>query len=121
VKAADKMRLRKERGFKMKNFIFLCFASLFSFFHIQMESTQKKTELTLYYSPYCPYSQEVLSYLQKIQKTIPLKNVKKDPGAKEELKRIGGVLEVPCLVINDHALYKSDVIIQWLYEHEDEL
>src|ERR1700689_2406734 len=67
---------------------------------------------TLYYSPYCPYSREVLAYLTSIQKKIPLKNVKQDPQAKEELKRIGGILEVPCLIIGDQALYSSGTIIE---------
>jgi glutaredoxin len=78
-------------------------------------------EVTLYYAPYCPYSREVLGYLNKNQMQIPMKNVKQDPKAKEELKQLGGVLEVPCLMVGDVAIYSSEAIIQWLKEHEAEL
>lgn len=100
-------------------FILLGVLGFFSLYKIQAE-TQKKITLTLYYSPSCPYCKEVFNYLRKIKKNIPLKNVKKSSKAKEELKKIGGVLEVPCLVINNHALYKSKAIIQWLNEHQDD-
>jgi glutathione S-transferase len=79
----------------------------------------EKPSLILYYAPYCPYSQQVLVHLQKMRKSISLKNVKTDAKAKEELKKIGGILEVPCLVIDNYALYKSDAIIDWLNEHDN--
>lgn len=84
-------------------------------------STSEKVEKTLYYVPYCPYCRQVLDYLKTIQKTVTLKNVKEDPAAKEELKRIGGVLEVPCLIVGEEALYSSETIIEWLKEHGSEL
>jgi len=89
---------------------------------IKSSSAKKKPIMTLYYAAYCPFSQEVLAYLRKIKKKIPMKDVKKDPQAKDELKKMGGVLEVPCLIINGKdALYSSESIIQWLSEHREEL
>ena len=86
------------------------------------EQIKEKPLATLYYAAYCPFSQEVLAYLRSIQKKIPMKDVKKDPQAKEELKKKGGVLEVPCLIIDGKdALYSSEPIIQWLKEHREEL
>ena len=76
---------------------------------------------TLFYSPYCPYCQQVIDYLHKIQRKVHLKDVKKVPGAKDELKRIGGVLEVPCLIIDNTAIYRADPIIQWISEHKEDL
>jgi len=76
-------------------------------------------ELTLYYSPYCPYSKQVLSHLKRMDKQVPLKNVMQDPQAKEELKNCGR-LEVPCLLINGQPLYNSDAIIEWLDDHISE-
>lgn len=73
-------------------------------------------ELTLYYSPHCPYSKQVLSHLKQMDKQVPLKNVMQDPLAKEELKKWGR-LEVPCLSIDGQPLYNSDAIIEWLDDH----
>lgn len=84
-------------------------------------AVQERHVLVLYYTSYCPYSQKVLRYLNKIHKTIPMKNLENDPQAKAELKRIGGRMQVPCLVIDGQALYESDAIIDWLSQHQDEL
>lgn len=73
-------------------------------------------EVTLYYSPHCPYSRQVLSHLKQMDKQVPLKNVIQDPLAKEELKKCGR-LEVPCLLIDGQPLYNSDAIIEWLDDH----
>ena len=85
---------------KKLTILLLCFLMRRSF---SAEKWNASPAFTLYYAPYCPYSREVLAYLNKIQKKIPMKNVKQDPTAKEELKRLGGVLEVPCLMIGDQA------------------
>ncbi len=81
----------------------------------------EKLELTLFYKPWCPYCQKVLKYLEKIHKTVPLKNIDHDPEGKAYLVKIGGKSQVPCLMINQQALYESDRIIEWLDKHQDEL
>lgn len=81
----------------------------------------QKHVLLLYYTSYCPYSQKVLSYLNKIHKTLPMRNLGNVPKAKEELKEIGGKMQVPCLIIDGHPLYESDAIIDWLSKHQSEL
>lgn len=81
----------------------------------------EKPVLVLYYSPYCGYSQMVLNYLKQIHKTVPMKNVIDNPTAKDELKRYGGKLQVPCLFIDQNPLYESDKIIQWLSQNQDYL
>lgn len=100
---------------KKLTILFLCLWTLF------LNAEGKSPTLMLYYAPYCPYSKEVLSYLNKIQRQVPMKNVKQDPAAKDELKRLGGVLEVPCLMVGDEAIYSSEAIINWLKEHERDL
>ncbi len=80
----------------------------------------QKHELVLYYASYCPYSQKVLTYLEHMNWSIPMKNVERSRKAKDELKAVGGKLQVPCLVIDGKALYESDAIIQWLSEHKNE-
>lgn len=88
---------------------------------VMLCSDQEHHELLLYYTPYCPYSKKVLQYLQSIHKQVPMVNVQQDSAAKEELKRVGGKSQVPCLVIDGKAIYESDVIIHWLSQHQDEL
>ena len=75
-------------------------------------NSPQKTQLLLYYTSWCPYSQKVLNYLKQIQKTVPMKNLDNDSKAREELKKIGGKAQVPCLVIDQKALYESDAIIK---------
>lgn len=81
----------------------------------------KEEKITLYYAPSCPYSVRVLNYLKKIGRTVPLKNVKENAAYKEELKKAGGILQVPCLVVNGTAIYGDDEIINWLSQHKEEL
>lgn len=81
----------------------------------------KKTELLLFYTPWCPYSQKVLNYLNQIHKTVPMRNIQNDPQGKELLKSKGGKAQVPCLFIDGKALYESDMIIQWLANHKESL
>lgn len=79
---------------------------------------QEKPDLTLYYTTHCPYSRKVLRYLQEIHRTIPMKNVEKNPQSKGELLKMGGILQVPCLIVNEEAIYYADPIIDWLSAHQ---
>ena len=55
----------------------------------------------------------LLRFMQRRNITIPLKDTT-DPENREELIRIGGKGQVPCLVIDGKALYESMDIIAWL-------
>ena len=46
-----------------------------------------------------------------------MKNTRENPAFLEELVKIGGKSQVPCLVIDGRALYESDDIIEWLKEN----
>ncbi len=70
-------------------------------------------QLTLYQSEGCPYCQKVLRFMQQKGITIPMKNTW-DKSNREELITIGGMSQVPCLVIDGKAMYESDDIIAWL-------
>ena len=83
-----------------------------------MEEEQEPI-LVLYYNPNCPYSKKVLTFLEKIGKEIPLKNVENDPKAKDELLHLGGKSQTPCLFIDGKPLYESADIIGWLEEKKD--
>ena len=75
-------------------------------------------ELTLYYAPWCYYSNKVLNYLKRIHKAVPLKDIQ-NTLYKEELIRIGGKRQVPCLIVDGKPIYESNEIIAWLSSHQD--
>ena len=82
------------------------------------KTTLKKNSynLVLYISPGCPYCHKVTDYLKEQGRTIPIKNTR-DPGVREELVKIGGKSQIPCLIIDGKAMYESDAIIDWLENH----
>lgn len=85
-----------------------------------MTSQQEKYELVLYIMPSCPYCMRVVAYLQSIHKKIKTVDIRKVPGAKEHLIKVGGKKQVPCLFINGVPLYESKDIITWLDNHQNE-
>ncbi len=70
-------------------------------------------QLTLYYFNSCPFCRLVREYLARNNISVPMKNIQEDPAAREELTRIGGKSQVPCLIIDGKALYESLDIIEW--------
>jgi glutaredoxin 3 len=75
--------------------------------------------LTLYSNPSCPYCQKVSQYLAKEGKSIPTKNTQNRKN-QEELLKIGGKSQVPCLIINGKPLYESSDILKWLQTHKND-
>jgi glutaredoxin 3 len=70
-------------------------------------------ELTLYHFAGCPYCQRVRNFLSENGIQIPMKDIHENPGYRDELIKIGGKGQVPCLVINGKPLYESMDIIEW--------
>lgn len=99
------------------------FVLFFSAFAQPIESAEsiQKYQVTLYYSPQCPYSKKVLAYLKQSGIKIDMKNVKLDSIAREELIQRGGYAVVPCLIIDGRALYDANLIIDWLSVHQEDL
>jgi len=71
-------------------------------------------ELTLYFFPSCPYCRVVLDCLDRQDRKIPMRDIQKEAGAREDLLEIGGKGQVPCLVIDGKPLYESGDIVDWL-------
>jgi glutaredoxin len=71
-------------------------------------------KLMLYQFAGCPYCDKVRRFMQQSGITLPMKDTRADPRNREELVKIGGKGQVPCLVIDGKALYESDDIIEWL-------
>ena len=70
-------------------------------------------QLTLYHFAGCPYCQRVRDHLKSAAITVPMKDIRQNPVWHDELIKIGGKPQVPCLVIGDQALYESSDIIEW--------
>jgi glutaredoxin len=79
----------------------------------------EKPKLNLYYLPTCPYSKQVLQYLEEIHKTVPLESLVDNPKGKQLLEQVGGQLKVPCLTVDARAIYDSGPIIDWLSKHQE--
>lgn len=65
----------------------------------------------------CPYCQKVLAYLEGRGIQVPLRDISSDAAALEELVRIGGKQQVPCLFIDGEPLYESSDIIAHFAQH----
>jgi glutaredoxin len=72
--------------------------------------------LALYYSPFCPFCQKVLRYMERNNITVELRNTS-DPENLKTLISVGGKNQVPCLFINGKPMYESDDIIVYLGKH----
>ncbi len=110
----------------MKKFLLclaLCMASIAPTQCRAAETTTQKSYQTimLYYTSSCPYCHEVTDYLHSIQKTVPMKNLNGDAEGQDELKKAGGQVSVPALVVDGKAMYGSDAINAWIKQHQNEL
>jgi len=70
--------------------------------------------LTLYHFEGCPTCGRVRDFMAQNNISIPLKDIHAQPAYRDELIKIGGKKQVPCLVIDGKALYESLDIIEWL-------
>lgn len=67
----------------------------------------------LYYKKSCPYCQKVLRFMEDNHLTMDTRDTTQ-PGNQNDLIRIGGKKQVPCLIVNGKPLYESDDIIAYL-------
>lgn len=91
--------------------------------HIAMTDSISPQQLTLYYSPMCPFCHRVLDALQDLgfppdlansrAGDITLKNTNKHAAFSAELIAGGGKKTVPCLLI------ERDSKAEWMYESLD--
>lgn len=70
----------------------------------------------LFYKPTCPFCKKVLNYMDEHGIDLPLRDVSTDADAREELLRVGGKAQVPCLFIDGKPMYESGDIIDHLSE-----
>ena len=77
----------------------------------------------LFYMPACPFCQKVLRWMdaQGIAfgegGTVEPADITADPACREELARVGGKVQVPCLLIDGKPMYESDDVIAYLRDN----
>jgi glutaredoxin len=70
--------------------------------------------LTLYHYEACPFCVKVRRAMKRLSLTIETRDVKRMPGAKEQLLAGGGDLKVPCLRVQS-----GNGEVEWMYESAD--
>lgn len=55
--------------------------------------------------------------LERLKLEIPMRDIRAEEGARDELIEIGGKGQVPCLVIDGKPMYESADIVSWLEEN----
>lgn len=76
--------------------------------------SEKTSELVLYKFDACPYCRKTMRAIDRLGVVVRYRDTNNDAGAWEELKRIGGKDQVPCLLVNGKPMYESDDIIAFL-------
>ena len=71
-------------------------------------------QLALYHFQGCPYCARVRDFLTKEGITVPMKDTHANAAYREELLKIGGKSQVPCLIVDGKAIYESLNIIEWI-------
>ncbi len=75
-------------------------------------------QLTLYHFQGCPHCVRVRNFLVQAGIDVPMKDTHENPSYREELIKIGGKAQVPCLVIDGKALYESLNIMEWFKKNK---
>lgn len=75
-------------------------------------------ELKLYYMERCPFCKKVIQYMKRNNiEDVEMVDIEADPKNKDELIELGGMYQVPMLLIDGKPLYESDDIIKWFKEN----
>ena len=67
----------------------------------------------LYMKTTCPFCQKVLRFMGENDINLELRDINEGDN-RDELVKIGGKAQVPCLVIDGKPMYESDDIIAYL-------
>ena len=79
----------------------------------QAQADQAAARLCLYHYPGCLFCTRVHHTLKRLNLRVPLRDIRADPAARQELLAGGGRAMVPCLRI------PTDSGHRWLYESSD--
>jgi glutaredoxin 3 len=73
----------------------------------------------LYYFESCPFSQKVLRFISEAKHNIIMKDIRQEKAFKDELIKVIGKSQVPCLFIDGKPMLESDDIIKYLKANKD--
>ncbi len=73
----------------------------------------KFDNMALYFKPTCPYCLKVLNYMRANDIEMEMRDTF-DAGNRDELMRLNGTTQVPCLVVDNEPMLESDDIIEYL-------
>ena len=76
----------------------------------------RAVDLELYKKDNCPYCQRVYRALTRLGVRVRMRDIRRDAGAVDELVRVGGKRQVPCLFVDGKPLYESGDIVRFLDE-----
>lgn len=79
-----------------------------------VSTTGEPLDLVLFKFDSCPFCVRVLRKINELGVPATLRDVRCDPGARDELRKVGGSTQVPCLFINGEPLYESTDIVRFL-------
>ena len=71
-------------------------------------------DLILFYMEGCPYCDKVRKYIKDNDISVKMVDIYADPKNQEQLMTLGGIDQVPMLLIDGLPRYESDDIIEWL-------
>ncbi|WP_026510452.1 glutaredoxin family protein [Butyrivibrio sp. LC3010] len=75
-------------------------------------------DLKLFVSDTCGFCRRVKQYIDEVGRTdVEYVNISHSQEAADELVRVGGKMQVPCLFIDGNPMYESLDIIQWLKDN----
>lgn len=77
------------------------------------------TSLQLYKFDSCPFCRKVMRHFESRGIKVEMRDTMLEPSYREELLRLGGKSQVPCLMIDGKPLYESDDIIAWVDRNYD--
>jgi len=77
-------------------------------------SPDEPRELALYKFDSCPYCRRVLRVLEGLSVEVELRDTMRDAEHRRGLLQQTGRTQVPCLIIDDYALFESEDISRWL-------
>lgn len=71
-------------------------------------------DLKLFYMDRCPYCNKVRKYIKDNDISVKMVDIYADPKNQEQLIELGGIDQVPMLLIDGNPRYESEDIIEWL-------
>ncbi len=69
--------------------------------------------MILYYKPMCPYCKKVIDFTEENGIHMEMRDVRED-GNRDDLVKLTGKTQVPCLVVGGDPLLESDAIVAYL-------